>query len=131
MKKRKPPIILITVVILCAAIAFAFNSATSSSQDPQQPQQPQAPPVQGTDKPRPANATSKSIAATVKQQSGPTAGGPGGPGKMGMHGPGGVMLRPGQLSIEVPKNNYSYKPTPNDSATSSQWYQKESARGNP
>ncbi len=126
MKKRKPPIILVTCLILAVGVALAFNYATSASQDPKQQEQPEAPAVTGTQpdaKRAPADSAAKEAAAVKQQMASMTAPKPGGNPLEGR-----PILGPGQSSIDMPKMTRSYRPTPSDSQTAGQWYTKESAK---
>jgi len=126
MKKRKPPIIAITLLILFGAVTFALNyySGIDPKVEAQNAAKRSADASVGT--PRPT-ADTKSTAASVQAQMG--AGGKGAPGttpKMpGPHGmPGGMPGGAGGNPLEVPKYANT-KPVPNESAVSSGWYYKD------
>lgn len=123
MKKRKSPILLITCLVLFAGVAFAFQYAATASQNPSKPEQPSAPVQVGDTRPQ---TSQRNVASMVRQQGNvsnqPAHGSPEAmmAKKMGM-GMG------GRASIAVP-NPSSFKPKPNDSAPSTQWYTTEARK---
>lgn len=127
MKKRKPPIVLATCLVLllvAVGIIYAPKSA-ASPEDAQREQQEQM---------EQANANAERPAITPTQASqfvkgqmqgakgGPPTGPNGGPPK-GMMGPNGGD----RSSIEAIKPSM-VKPKPNDSSTSTQWYTPETQK---
>jgi hypothetical protein len=127
MKKRKPPIIAFTLLILFGAVAAAFNykSGLDPKAEAQQAAQQVAEAHVGD--PRPPS-DSKSTAAKVQaQMGGPTA--PKSASTGPMHGPKGRMgpNGPGGNPLMVPKG-MNQRPVPNESAVSSQWYHQDSAK---
>lgn len=122
MKKRKSPIIAVTVLVICLAVVFAFNYQSGVD-----PKAATAGPPSNTDvnvgQARPPQDP-KQISSAVQSQIGSAPPSAKPMGRQG-HGPG---LPPGQASIAAPKTS-SNKPTPNDSSVSSQWYQPNSTKG--
>lgn len=125
MKKRKSPIVLVTLLAVMASVAFGLQYAWSKSAGPGAEQQPQ---VQATDTPpvgQPRQAESKeAVANSLKGAlSGPTAVEPMEPGRpSGPGGPGGPA-GPSILNPSVATaNRKPEKPKPNPTSTSAQWY---------
>jgi hypothetical protein len=132
MRKRKPPIVPITILLICVAVALGFNYETGINPKAQAEQAKEQPDEAKVGKPRPATDP-KDVASQVKAQSAgamntgmatassPTAKKRPMPPEM-MKGPMANMA-----SIEtMPVNNS--KPKPNDTSPSSQWYQSDSDR---
>ncbi|MCC7228865.1 MAG: hypothetical protein IT203_00610 [Fimbriimonadaceae bacterium] len=107
MKRRKPPIVLGTVlVIMLIAVGIIYAPRGNSEQQPMTTPPPQA--EQG-DRPKISADQIAAAASSSMKQTGPKAmPAEGGPSK-------------GDPSIAVPKYTPS-KQKPNDSSTSSQWY---------
>lgn len=126
MRKRKSPIVLVTVLGVVFATVIGLQFASSRVVNPNEP--PPAAPPAGDDKPigTPRDKTSReSIANDVKVSMGsePPASqrpsmGPGGPGAGGP-----IILQSGGA---VPTGKPE-KPKPNSSSTAAQWYNDESA----
>jgi hypothetical protein len=123
MKKRKKPILLVTMLIILVSCAVAFNLYQDAK--PGDAKQPEAPKTDAPQvgQPHPTQ-TQNSVAEAVKQQQ--TKAVPGGspkspPGPMGKGmGPGGGPI------VAAPKMS---KPVPSDSSTSTQWYKGDTAAG--
>ena len=129
MRKRKSPIVLVTLLVVVVAGVAGFNFASSRVASPDAP--PQAPPVENTQQVGEARSATPaaSITQTVKQSlnADPKAGGPGPGGRPG--GPGGPGGPPSGPLILNPAAGKPEKPKPNTSATSAQWYNDESMMG--
>lgn len=125
MRKRKSPIVLVTalVVVVAGIVGFNFAASKPGGNPAEQPPAPQTD-VKPVGEARPAESTT-SIAGSVKTAMGSKGTGTpeAGP-KMppGMPGGGSIMLNPGAGAKPE-------KPKPNSSATSAQWYDKDSALG--
>jgi len=120
MKKRKSPIVLVTVLVILLCVTFGLQFAWSRSGGAGQ-EQPQ---FQATDAPavgQPRQAESKeAVAQGIKG----AMGSGGGPKEIGDARPGGPMG--GGPSILNPaammSNSKPEKPKPNPTSTSAQWY---------
>ena len=137
MRKRKSPIVLITLLAIAACGAFGIQYVSNRVPSPEQPV---APPVADTTKTlgdSRAVQPVKSVAEQVKSQMGGGGGESGKPTAMPMRtdmgsekGPGapssGSMVVDNDPRITPPQNT---KPKPNPSSTSSQWYNPETANG--
>ncbi|MBC8063968.1 MAG: hypothetical protein H7Y17_04000 [Chlorobia bacterium] len=111
MKKRKPPIVLATcLVIMLLAVGIIYGQRPKGDDGHGHGQEAPPPPAaeQGerpTMSPSQITSMNKGMMKPGKAQ----------PGRPGMEG------APTGPSIAVPKQQ-TYKPTPNDSSTSTQWY---------
>jgi hypothetical protein len=117
MKKRKPPIVLATCLVLLLVTVGIMYKPGNAATDPHAHEQQQAPPPASTEQgTRPKMSTSdvSSMATGAMAPSATSGGRPRSPMPMGAPSSGGA-------SIAVPKQQV-YKPTPNDSSTSTQWY---------
>ena len=138
MKKRKPPILIVTFVIVFAAIAVVVNYGSSASGKPDQaqaPQQPQASSDSNLGQPR-ALASQSSTADAVKDQMKGTGGPPTNAKMAGAAGSHGVppqalamMKKNGGSAIMAPQMTNA-KPKPSDGQVSSGWYMPEAHKGN-
>ena len=131
MRKRKSPIVLVTLLVVVVAGITGFNYATSKTGNPAAaPPAPEVPEAKAVGEARPATPAS-AISASVKQSMGGagTAPGerPGGshmpPGAPGGPGSGPMILGPSRSDAKPEK------PKPNSSSTSSQWFNDNSALG--
>lgn len=126
MRKRKSPIVLVTLLVVVVAGITGFNYATSKTGNPAgPPPAPEVPEAKAVGEARPAVPAS-SVAASLgksmgKAEAAPTerAGGPAMP--PGAPGSGPMILGP-SLSNAKPE-----KPKINTSSTSSQWFNDNSA----
>ena len=110
MKKRKPPILLTTVLVImlvAVGVMYSPRGIVGEQDEHQAPPPPSA--EQGT---RPTVTSDQVSAMATANIAGDK--GPGGPELM-------QPSKPGRPSIAVPKQQ-AYKPKPNDSSTSTQWY---------
>ena len=130
MKKRQFPVLLVTAIVLLVGGAAVYNiyNTRTANMTPEQAQmeaQRQAMEAQRdamAKNPPPSNPKApdpKQLRAAVQQgikgsAAGPEGAPPGPMGRPGMDGP----------SILAPENK-PYKPMPNESATSSQWFNKK------
>lgn len=113
MKKRKPPIVLATIlVIMLVAVGILF--APKSEADRQAAAAPPPPSAETGERPK---MTADQVSQMAKGALASKPSKPGGRPTMQEDG-GGPSAGP---SIAVPKQT-PYKPTPNDSSTSTQWY---------
>jgi hypothetical protein len=121
MKKRKPPIAAITILLICITVAFMFNY--EAGRDPNAPPEtaPQPSEVKAG-QPQPTQPVSSTAAAAQKEmgESKPAAAKPN-PKKMMMKGMVPTIANPAET------NN---KPVQSDTQISSQWYQPDSSRAN-
>lgn len=125
MRKRKSPIVLVTVLGVVFATVVGLQFASSRVVNPNEA--PPPPPPAGDDKPigTPREKTAKSsIANDVKASMGSAepatsqrSMGPGGPGAGGP-----IILNASAVPSGKPE-----KPKPNPSSTAAQWYNNESA----
>jgi hypothetical protein len=119
MKKRKSPIVLVTVlaIVLCVAFGLQFAWSRSGGAGQEQPQF-QATDTNPVGQPRPAESQ-QAVSAGIK---GALAGGhQSAPEEAHAHGPmaeGPSILNPGAMTANVRQP----KPKPNPTATSAQWY---------
>lgn len=123
MKKQKKPILLVlSLAILLGIVAFIGKSADTEGQ-PGQPPAGAAPPEDSKD--NVADQVGKQLKDDKSTSSSKTAA----PGKAAsrMGGPQGKFPGPQGPSLMKPAES-SFKPKPNDSSTSTQWYTPESAR---
>lgn len=111
MKARNKPIFLIIgLVVLFGVVAYMQKPATSGVEPPPQQEQPTKTSDVSSEVSKQLNTPKIPKKGMMGHQH------PGGPG--GADGP--SLLKPHYAAV---------KPKPNDSATSTQWYNKESARG--
>lgn len=119
MKKRKPPIVLATfLIIMVAAVALMYSPARQGQGD--QPEQPQAP----TETEARPTMTQDQSAAIVKSAMTAKPNMPRGGPQLQKPGMPGSSTEP-SIKMSKPAN---YKPTPNDSSTSTQWYTNETPK---
>jgi len=111
MKRRKPPIVLTTIlVIMLVAVGIMFSPQGMAGGHQEQ----QAPPPPSAEQGERPTVTSDQVSAMATANiAGDKAPG-GGPEAM-------QPSKPGRPSIAVAKQE-TYKPKPNDSSTSTQWY---------
>jgi hypothetical protein len=123
MKKRNKPIILVTVLILMiGAVAFINfpKDLVAGAGDGHDHSTPQAPPTGETVDVPDRNEIAQNVAGSINKKSDlAEAGAPPGASR-----PGAVPSAP---AIAIPKAQ-PYKPTPSDSATSTQWYTDETPK---
>jgi hypothetical protein len=126
MKKRKPPIVAITILVVCIVVAAGFNYKWGVDPKAVPTEVPAAPTSEiQLGKPR-KTQTADQIANQVKQQAGTLNSTPKTPAQgRGKMGPAGRI--PVGNSIETSSLHPS-KPVPNDSSVSSQWYESDSNR---
>lgn len=115
MRKRKPPVLLVTMLVLmltAVGIIYAPRAAAGDGHDhgQQAANTPPPPAAETGDRPK----VSASQVATMAK-GGIGAPEKGRPGPTGMPGPG---TAPSIAAVKP----MSYKPTPNESSTSTQWY---------
>lgn len=129
MRKRKSPIVLVTVLAIMASVAFGFNYASNRPGGNPAGEPPAPPASEGAEKtlgearaPEDASSVSKSIGASMssakRKEADPATPHEGPP---GMSGP--MIMNHSRPMGKQPK------PKPNSSSTSAQWYDKESALG--
>lgn len=114
MKKRKPPVVLATCLVLmlvAVAIVYAPNRGGGDGHD------------HGAEAPPPAVEQGERPKATPEQISAMSKGGATtAPKARPMGGPTKAVDPNAGPSIAMPKQQQQYKPTPNESSTSTQWY---------
>jgi hypothetical protein len=112
MKRRKPPVVLITCLVLmlvAVGIMYAPRGSTPEGQQeppPQQAENGDRPKISSTDVASIASHTMQSAKPGPKQMGGPPGSGP-------------------SISVRKPENT---APKPNDSSTSTQWYTNETKK---
>ncbi len=120
MRKRKPPVLLATLLVfMLVAVGIFFAPKGSGDGHDHGPEASNTPPP-------PAAETGSRPKMDPKQVAGMAKGAMSQPvpsGERPMGAPGGD----GKPSIAVPKPT-SYKPAPNDSSTSTQWYTNETKK---
>jgi len=120
MKKRKPPVVLATIlVVLVVGVGIVY--APRGSSEPEQQQQPTPPPETQE---RPKVSTSEASDAIKSMMK---SGGGSPQDKMPSGGPH-VIGQDNGSSVKVMKAPAGYKPMPNDSSISSQWYTPETKK---
>ena len=117
MKRRKPPVVLITCLVLMLVAVGIMYAPRGSTPEGQQEPPPQR--AENGDRPKMSSTDVASIASQTMKS----------PGKPGMKptamgGEGGAPTGP---SIAVPKA-HTYVPKPSDSSTSTQWYTNETKK---
>lgn len=127
MKKRKPPIVLGTLLALFVAAAFGINYV--NSQPPGGPnEQTPPPPMDPVGQPR-APESPSNIANDVKQAMSTAPGKPEGEAspKPPMR-PGGPMGQGPLVMNPMRSSAHPQKPKPNPSSTSAQWWVQDAAK---
>ena len=128
MKKRKQPVALIIVLVLCGTVAFGINAAMSGLFRGIGAPQPEA-----VGEARKTNETSESIAASAAKSLGdlkkissqpktPVAATQASPAGPGARRPAGMPPL-----MAMPKAN-AYKPKPNDASIGTQWYTSDARK---
>ncbi|HWD37861.1 MAG TPA: hypothetical protein VG944_03375 [Fimbriimonas sp.] len=133
MRKRKPPILLATILILFATVTFAFNYRNGVNEKAALHDQDDTPKVGD---PRAPTSNTQTASDIKKEMAGQPAATPSGPGKAGPGADGAGMMPPemakkmnqGRSTAFLPKPG-AIKPTPNDSGTATQWYSSETNDG--
>jgi hypothetical protein len=124
MRKRKAPIIPVTILIICAAVALGFNYNAGINQKAEAEEKAKPTTDISVGQPRPASDP-KDIASQVKKQAGSAA-------TAAPHIPPMArnrMMHPRDgAAIELPKPPAQTKPVPNETAIAGQWYDAESAK---
>lgn len=120
MKKRKSPILLITLLVVCVAVVIGMNLPQSSPDKPGE--QPQA---NAEAQPGAPRQNSPSVADLQKRAKESMKGGP--PNPMARAKKLGMPEDAIPASIENPVAK-AYKPKPNDSSISTQWYTDETRK---
>ncbi len=126
MRKRKSPIVLVTVLVIMASVAFGIQYTASKGSSPADaPPAPQVKDVTPVGEAR-AKESASSVAQGVRgAMSSPKSPAPETMERSGMPGaPTGPMILKPAASMARPE-----KPKPNTSSTSAQWYNDESALG--
>jgi hypothetical protein len=120
MKRRQKPVILITVLVLCAGLVFIMSSAQSQKPGETPPPPNSAAPETGKDVPK---QSKESIATQVQQSMGPTRGQrPKGPGRNLPPGmPGAPPATPSIMNEKIP----TYTPQPSDTQVQGGWFSNE------
>jgi hypothetical protein len=117
MKKRKPPVVLATCLVLMLVAVGIMYAPKGGAGDGHDHAAEAAPPPTAETGERP-KVTSQQISAMSSRPAAPKDGGAARPKP---------MMGEGAASIAVPKPT-TYKPTPNDSSTSTQWYTNETRK---
>ena len=123
MRKRKSPIVLVTMLALIAVGVSGYNFATSRTggNPAEQPPAPEVADAKAVGDSRPAVSPSNISQAVKGSMTSAKPSPPSGrPDRPGSGGP--MILNP--AAVAKPE-----KPKPNPSSTSAQWYDKESALG--
>lgn len=128
MKKRKKPIMLVTLLAVLAGIVFAMSSSGS---DPSR-EQPPTPEPPKSDQPR-VTPSATDLARAANANKGQPTPPPGMPKEAARAmreatagSPKGMITESDDPTIEVPAAAPITKPTPNDSSIAGQWYSDES-----
>ncbi|HVL38925.1 MAG TPA: hypothetical protein VM328_05985 [Fimbriimonadaceae bacterium] len=120
MKKRKPPYLLVSLLVVLFGVAFFFNPLTNQKMDVGRGGEAEMP--QGEARP---SASSEQLAASASQSLSKS----GKPAQMVQDDnlPGGMPGKSGAPTVIMPSVG-NYKPTPNEAATSSHWFRPQSAK---
>jgi hypothetical protein len=127
MRPRKSPIVLVTVLVVMAAISFGMQYSWSKTGGPSEAPAPtpQVEDVKSVGDARPAEKASD-VGSRLSQSLSKAA--PEKPTPETMDGPGAKPTGPLILNPRAPRPNAKpEKPKPNPSSTSTQWYETESA----
>lgn len=114
MKKRKPPVLLITLLVVMVGIVAVYNLMQSGVISPSADAHDHAPPQQSVVTPATERQAMRD-AMRRQMTSPPAAGDPSG------------MPKPKTPTVLVEKQQ-QFKQKPNESSTSTQWYAPESAK---
>lgn len=118
MRKRKPPVLLATVLVLMLVAVGIMYSPRGSAGDGHDHGAEQA----ANTPPPPAAEKGERPKISTSQVAGMAKGGIGAPSKGGPRSAPDGMGAPGAAPSIAATKPQAYKPTPNDSSTSTQWY---------